>query len=125
MQGGSYLFDQTYNVTFTDPSFAAHLTQAKSVLTNAGAASFTGPAQSSSVQTLIGSVVNTVQTGQTSQLITGSDIFIGPTVVSTGSVGICQSYALDANNHATLSGCASLRRSSGSSLARKTSTPRR
>jgi hypothetical protein len=95
LQGGSSLFDQTYNVAVTDPSFAARITQAKSVLTNAGAGSFTGPTQLSSVQSLVSSVVNTVQTGSTSQSITGSADFIGPAVVPSG------------NNHATLNGCAS------------------
>jgi hypothetical protein len=106
MQGGAYLFDQTYTVAFTDPSFVAHITQAKSVLTNAGAVSFTGPTQLSSAQTLVSSVVNTVQTGSTStQVIVGADVFIGPAILTVGTRGVCQGYTLDANNHATLSGC--------------------
>jgi hypothetical protein len=61
----------------------------------------------SSVQSTVSSVVNTVQTGQTSQVIAGADAFIGPLILTVGTRGICQSYTLDANNHATLSGCAS------------------
>jgi len=45
MQGGAYLSDQTYNVAFADPAVQAAVTQAKSLLTSAGAVSFTGPTQ--------------------------------------------------------------------------------
>jgi hypothetical protein len=64
MQAGAYLFDQTYSVAFTDPPIAAAVTQAKNVLTGAGAVSFSGPTQLSSNQSTT-SVMNTVQTGQT------------------------------------------------------------
>ena len=40
MQGGStYLFDQTYSVAFTDPTVQAAVTQARNLLTGAGAVS--------------------------------------------------------------------------------------
>jgi hypothetical protein len=66
MQGGAYLFDQTYNVAFTDPSITTAIAQAKSALTGAGAVSFTGPTQLSSTQSRVSSLVNTVQTGSQS-----------------------------------------------------------
>jgi hypothetical protein len=44
----SYLFDQTYNVAFTDPTVQAAIAQAKSVLAGAGARYYAGPTQLSS-----------------------------------------------------------------------------
>src|SRR5579863_1832436 len=90
MQGGAYLFDQTYNVAFTDPSFPAHITQARSVLSGAGAVSFTGPTQLSSSQSLVSSLVNTVQTGSQTTTVAGTVAFIGPQTIFTGNHGICQ-----------------------------------
>jgi uncharacterized protein (TIGR03437 family) len=97
MQGGAYLFDQTYNVAFTDPSIAAAITQAKNLLTNAGALSFTGPTQLSSSQSLVSSVINTVQTGsQLTNALVYTTTYLGPQTIFIGSHGICQSYnALD------------------------------
>ncbi len=39
MLGRAYLYDQTFNVPYTDPSIQTAITQAKSVLTQAGALS--------------------------------------------------------------------------------------
>ena len=93
MQGGAYLFDQTYNVAFTDPSITAAITQAKSVLTSAGAVSFTGPTQLSSNQSTT-SATNTAQTGTQSQVLLGSADWIGPVTISIGQRGACASYTL-------------------------------
>jgi hypothetical protein len=110
MQGGAYLFDQTYNVAFTDPSFAAHITQAKSVLTGAGAVSFSGPTQLSSTQSLVSSVTNTVPngsqlTGTQTSIYTYTAPLTGPLTIYTGSRGICQSYAFPPNAPPQLTGC--------------------
>src|ERR1700722_15323046 len=43
MQGGAYLFDQTYTAALSSPTVQAAITQAKNVLTSHGAVSFTGP----------------------------------------------------------------------------------
>jgi hypothetical protein len=83
MQGGAYLFDQTYSVAFTDPSIAAAIVQAKNLLTNAGAVSLTGPTQLSSNQSLVSSLINTVQTGtQTTNALVQTTAYIGPQTIS-------------------------------------------
>jgi hypothetical protein len=110
MQGGAYLFDQTYNVAFTDPTFAAHITQAKSVLTGAGAVTFSGPTQLSGTQSLVSSVTNTVQNGsQLTGTQSGSYQYVAPTTgpltIYTGNRGICQSYAFPPNAPPQLTGC--------------------
>jgi hypothetical protein len=106
LQGGAFLFDQTYHVAFSDPSVQAGITQAQGVLTGAGAKSFLGPTQLSSLQSLVSSATNTVQTGtHTTQTIVASKVFIGPLTITIGSLGICQNYTLDANNYPTVTGC--------------------
>jgi hypothetical protein len=93
VQGGSYLFDQTYSVAFTDPSFAAHITQAKGVLTGAGAVSFTGPTQLSSNQ----STTSSTSTVQTESQSTGSVVttaYLGPQTIYVGNLGICSTVAI-------------------------------
>jgi hypothetical protein len=93
MQGGSYLFDQTYNVAFTDPTVQAAVTQAKNLLTSAGAVSFIGPTQLSSNQSTT-STTNTVQTGkQTTATPTAVGEWVGPVTINVGQLGVCQSYA--------------------------------
>ena len=92
MQGGSYLFDQTYNVAFTDPTVQAAVTQAKSLLTGAGAVSFTGPTQLSSSQSTSSATVTgpyVVTSTDPSVLITE---YVGPITLSIGDHGTCQGY---------------------------------
>jgi len=106
MQSGAFLYDQTSHVPFSDPSVQTAITQAQGVLTGVGAHSFTGPTQLSSVQSSVSSVTNVVQTGtQTTQTIVGYKVFVGPLTITVGNLGVCQSYALDVNNYATLTGC--------------------
>jgi hypothetical protein len=93
MQGGAYLFDQTYSVAFTDPSIATAVTQAKNVLSGVGAVSFSGPTQLSSNQSTT-SVTNTVQTGQTIGTVTSTPTtYIGAipggTTLTIGTYGVC------------------------------------
>ncbi len=104
MAGGSYLFDQTYNVAFTDPSITAAIASAKSVLTGAGAVSFTGPTQLSSNQSLVSNAVNTVQTGSQSTPSVVTTAYIGPQTIFTGNHGICPSLAV-AQAASTGNGC--------------------
>jgi hypothetical protein len=109
MQGGSYLFDHTYNVAFSDPSITAAIAQAKSLLTGAGAVSFTGPTQLSSTQSTSSST-NTVQTGsQPTGMPTNTYTYTAPTTgpmtIYTGNRGICQSYSFPASAPPVLTGC--------------------
>ena len=96
MQGGAYLYDQTFNVAFSDPSITAAIAQAKSVLTAAGAVSFSGPTLVSSNQSTTSNTV-TVQTGQTAQaLIVTVTTYIGAipggTTIQIGNFGTCTGY---------------------------------
>jgi hypothetical protein len=84
MQGGSTLYDQTFNVAFADPTVQAALVTAQGVLTANGAASFLQNLLSSNTS-LTGSVV---QTG--SPVATGTDVsfftttYIGPQTIMVG-----------------------------------------
>jgi hypothetical protein len=107
MQGGSYLFDQTYNVAFSDPTVQAAVTQAKNLLTSAGAVSFIGPTQLSSNQSTTSST-NTVQTGKVAGTVsTGVTEYVGPVTIYIGNQGICQSYTPGAGTEGgpLLTGC--------------------
>ena len=92
MQGGSTLYDQTFNVAFADPTVQAALVTAQGVLTANGAASFLQSLLSSNTS-LFSSVV---QTG--SPVTTGTDVsatttaYIGPQTIM---VGDNQSQAFD------------------------------
>ena len=55
MPEGVALFDQTFKVVFSDPSVQAAVTQAADDLATAGATSYTGPTETSFVQSLEGS----------------------------------------------------------------------
>jgi hypothetical protein len=84
MQGGSTLYDQTFNVAFTDPTVQAALVTAQGVLTANGAASFLQNLLSTNTS-LFGSVL---QTG--SPVTTGTDVsatttmYIGPQTIMVG-----------------------------------------
>jgi hypothetical protein len=92
MQGGSYLYDQTFSVAITDPSVQAAIVQAKSVLTGAGAVSFTGPTQLSSTQSTTSSTntVVTSQTGAPGSPLIGVATWVGPATITVGNLGVCQ-----------------------------------
>lgn len=114
MQGGSFLFDQTYSVPFPDPQVQSAFGQAQSLLIGAGATSFTGPALLSNLQSLVGTATNTAQTSrQTTQQFIGAAAFIGPANILVGDRGTCQNYTLPATtvnfsvtgNYALPTGC--------------------
>jgi hypothetical protein len=78
MQGGSTLYDQTFNVAFEDPTVQAALVTAQGVLTANGAASVIGPLSSDSTS-LTGSVSST-----SAPVITATD---EPTAATTKYIG--------------------------------------
>jgi hypothetical protein len=103
---GSFLYDQTFNVPFSDPQVQAAITQAHSVLAGAGAVSFTGPTQISSNTSQVSSTTNTVTTGTSPQVFISTTQYVGPQTIPTANLGICQSYVLNgANIRPTLTGC--------------------
>ena len=88
MTGGAFLYDQTFNAPLTDSSVQAAIAAARSLLTNAGAVSFTGPTQLSSAPST-SSATETVEDGRTPRIYVGTTTFIGPLTISTGDRGIC------------------------------------
>jgi hypothetical protein len=92
MQGGAYLFDQTYSAALSSPTVQTGITQAKSVLTSHGALSFTGPTLLSNHQSTT-TTTNTVQNGTTDGTpIISTKTFIGPITIMIGNFGSCTGY---------------------------------
>src|ERR1700681_2712379 len=102
---GSFLYDQTFNVPFSDPQVQAAITQARNVLAGAGAVTFAGPSQTSTNTSQVSSTTNTVQTGSSSQVSVTSTAFVGPQTIPTINLGICQGYVPNGVNRPTLTGC--------------------
>ena len=104
LQGGSTLYDQTFNSAFSSPTVQAAVSAAENVLKGAGATSFRGPALESYNQTLLNSTTNTVQTGShlDNTVITVKTYF-GPKTIYPGDYGICQNYT--PGNYPPVSGC--------------------
>jgi hypothetical protein len=100
---GSFLYDQTFNVAFSDPQVQAAITAARNVLAGAGAVNFTNPALISSSTSQVSSNNNTVTTGTNSEATVTTTQFIGPVAIPTGNLGICQSQP--GSNVTTLIGC--------------------
>jgi len=94
MAGGPVLFDQTFNVAYSDPTVQAAVAQAAGVLTGAGATSITGPTQTSYSQTLVNSSSVTVTNSTTDNIIILSTDWIGPGTVLNGNFGVVQGYTL-------------------------------
>jgi hypothetical protein len=106
MLGRGLLYDQPFSFPLGSVTVQSAIAAAEAVLTGAGAVSFLGPTQLSSVESLVSSVLNVVQNGKSlSNEIIGTSIFIGPQTILIGDFGVCQSYTLDANNRAMPSGC--------------------
>src|SRR3984957_16691607 len=92
MQGGAYLFDQTYTAALSSPTVQAAITQAKNVLTSNGAVSFSSPTLLSSNQSTT-TTTSTVQNGMTDGTpIISVKTFIGPITILVGNFGTCTAY---------------------------------
>ncbi len=95
MAGGPVLFDQTFNVAYSDPTVQAAVAQAAGVLTGARATSITGPTQTSYSQTLVNSSSVTVTNSTTDNIIFQETTWFGPvTVLADGNFGVVQGYTL-------------------------------
>ena len=94
MAGGPVLFDQTFNVAYSDPTVQAAVAQAALDLTGAGATSITGPTETSSSQTLVNSSSVTVANSTTDNIILQTTTWIGPQTVLIGNFGVVQGYTL-------------------------------
>ncbi|HYL77553.1 MAG TPA: hypothetical protein VEU96_25290 [Bryobacteraceae bacterium] len=105
---GPFLYDQTFNVAFSDPTVQNAITAARNVLTGAGGVTITGPTQISSNTSQINTQTNTVQTNkQTTSVVVGTKMFVGPVTVTTGNLGICTAFTFDsgAPTYANPTGC--------------------
>jgi hypothetical protein len=88
MAGGPVLFDQTFNVAFSDLTVQTAVAQATGVLTGAGATSITGPTETSSSQTLVSSsstVQDTLVSSALSPPFLSSNVYIGPQTIMVGA----------------------------------------
>ena len=94
MAGGPVLFDQTFNVAYSDPTVQAAVAQAAGVLTGAGATSITGPTETSYSQTLVNSSSVTVTNSTTDNIIQQVTSWDGPVTVLVGNFGVVQGYTL-------------------------------
>ena len=96
MPGGAALFDQTFNVAYSDPAVQLALGVAASDLTGAGATSIIGPTRTVDLVSLLSSdsVTTSTRSTQTSNSI---EFFFGPQTISVGDFGVVQSYSFDPN----------------------------
>ncbi len=88
MQGGAYLFDQTYTAALSSPTVQTAIIQAKNVLTSHGAVSFTGPTLLSNNQSTT-TTTNTVANGNTTSVNLSVTTYIGPITLTVGNYGTC------------------------------------
>jgi hypothetical protein len=84
MQGGSILYDQTFNAAFSDAQIQAYIATVAGYLTGSGASSILGPTlltDSTSLSSVVSIgaplVVSTLQTSVTSEYIGPQTIFVG------------------------------------------------
>jgi len=84
MPSGTVLFDQSFNTIFSDPSVQAAVTQAAGDLTVAGATSYTGPRETSFVQSFEGSVSVTVTNPIGTNVTFTTTAYIGPQTIMVG-----------------------------------------
>jgi hypothetical protein len=92
LAGGAFLFDQSFNLPFSDPTVQAAILQAQGLLTNAGALSFTGPilgANTQSQSTAVNTVVTSSITDKTTPAV-GTATTFGPARILIGDLGLCQ-----------------------------------
>src|SRR5581483_7301290 len=79
MQGGGTVYDQTFNVAFSDPQVQNAVAAAEAILQGDGAASFLGPDLINNSQLLLGTEMNTMQTGQMSTgTFSATTTYVGP-----------------------------------------------
>ena len=86
---GPLLYDQSFNAQLTDPSVQTAIQQARTVLTNAGANSISGPNQQTTTRTLTGTSQTTVVTRTDTTQAIGVQLVVGPGIQLTGDLGLC------------------------------------
>jgi len=95
LPNGTVVYDQTFNLAYPNTTVQAAITTAAGDLTGAGAASYTGPTQTSFSQNLTNASSVTVTNRTGTNVIAGTKAFIGPVTISVGNFGVVQDYTFD------------------------------
>jgi uncharacterized repeat protein (TIGR01451 family) len=91
LPNGTVLYDQTFNAPYSDPTVQAAITTAAGDMAGAGAASYTGPAQTSLLQTT-NSVSVTVTNPPSTNNIIGTYAYAGPDTYLYSDFGVISGY---------------------------------
>ena len=94
LPNGTVVYDQIFSAAYANPTVQTAITTAAGDLTNAGATSYTGPVQTSSLQATNSASI-TVTNSSTNQIF-GVKLFIGPEAFLDGNFGQIQSHTFDA-----------------------------
>ena len=94
LTNGTVVYDQKFTVPYSDPAVQAAITAAAMDLTNAGAAAYSGPAQTGYSQTTNTSSV-TGPINITTNLIQGYKAWVGPATYPLGNFGTVTSFTLE------------------------------
>jgi uncharacterized repeat protein (TIGR01451 family) len=91
---GTVVYDQTFTTTYSDPAVQSAITTAAGDLTTAGAASYSGPAQTGFSQTTNHSSV-TVPISTNLTVVSGTKAWVGPVTIPVGNFGVVTGYTFD------------------------------
>ncbi len=107
LQGGPVLYDQSFNVAFSNSTFQSAVVSAEGILSSNGAVSFLRPTLKSSSQSLLGSSSNTVTAVTGTNVSTIATQYVGPQTIFVGDFGTCNSFALSLSGNlaAVSDGC--------------------
>jgi len=94
LPNGTVVYDQTFNLAYSNATVQAAIMTAAVDLTNAGAATYTGPAQTSSLKTT-NSVSVTVTNSTSTNYVIGTKEWIGPVTNLVGNFGVISGYTFD------------------------------
>ena len=83
---GTVLYDQTFTNGFSDPTVQAAVTQAAALLNGSGASAYTGPTQTSFMQTLV-STSSVTAFSTNSSISAETTTYVGPTSYLGGVIG--------------------------------------
>jgi uncharacterized repeat protein (TIGR01451 family) len=85
LPNGTVVYDQTFNVPYANGTVQSAITTAAGDLTGAGAASYTGPTETSLLQSLEGSSSVTVTNAIGTNFSSVTTLFIGPQTIMVGT----------------------------------------
>ena len=94
LPNAAVVYDQTFTAAYSDPAVQAAIMTAAGDLTNAGAVSFSGPAQTGFSQTTNHSSV-TVPISTNLTVVAGTKAWVGPVTIPVGNFGVVTGYTFD------------------------------